>query len=68
MVHTVTGIRAQYLKWCLRNRRGSARGYCEYFIEDFDSYVKEAEMLFSRAQVLHERVQSTAQLVNSNIC
>ncbi|KAL1970711.1 hypothetical protein VTN77DRAFT_4355 [Rasamsonia byssochlamydoides] len=65
MVHTVTGIHEQCLKWCSRNCRGRKGCCCESFIEEFDSYVKEAQMHFSRAQVLHERVQSTARLLSN---
>lgn len=64
MVHTATGIRTQCLKWCSRNCTGRERCCCESFLEEFNRFVNEAQMHLSRAQVLHEKVQSTAKLVN----
>ncbi|KKA19654.1 hypothetical protein T310_6373 [Rasamsonia emersonii CBS 393.64] len=65
MVHTATGIRTQCLKWCSRNCTGRERCCCESFLEEFNRFVNEAQMHLSRAQVLHEKVQSTAKLLSN---
>lgn len=63
MLNNIVQVRDQYQKDCLDNSTERVQT-CVYFLEEFNSYVREADMYVQRAEFLSEKVRSTAQMVS----
>ncbi|KAJ9273480.1 hypothetical protein DTO212C5_554 [Paecilomyces variotii] len=64
MLNNIVQVRDQCQKDCLDNSTERVQT-CVYFLEEFNSYVREADMYVQRAEFLSEKVRSTAQMLST---
>ncbi|KAJ9300347.1 hypothetical protein DTO271G3_2464 [Paecilomyces variotii] len=64
MSNNIIQVRDQCQKDCLDNSAERVQT-CMYFLEEFNSYVREADMYVQRAEFLSEKVRSAAQMLST---
>jgi hypothetical protein len=67
MLENMIQVRNECKKCCLiscQRKCEELHRDCSYFVDEFDGYVREAKMYVQRAEILSEKVRSTADLVS----
>ena len=67
MCNTITRIRDNCIRSCERLPITYEREQLELILDEFDEYVREAEMYVNRAKMLRDRAESTANLVRCDL-